>query len=91
MTARFANDDLSLKIQSTKLVTNGDHTFFTGSFPLPWNGRPYTLRTLDSFDTLKGRLKTHSFQEYLNWILIILQKIVSILCNTMNVITLLLL
>ena len=52
--ARSAEDNLTLEIQRTKLVTTGDHAF-TGFPPLLWNRLPYTLRAVDFFDNFKSR------------------------------------
>ena len=70
------------------LMTNGDHAF-TGASPLL--GTDYYVASSGFFVTFNRRVKTSTFQEYLNWILFIFKTIISILCNTVYDITLLVL
>ncbi len=56
---RSANK-LLLKVPSTNLVTCGDRCF-SKSAPTLWNRLPLTIRSAESLDTFKRRLKTYLF------------------------------
>ena len=60
---RSAKDDLLLEIKRNRLVTAGDQSF-VHVVPRLWNELPYSLRALDSVETIKSLLKTFLFQKH---------------------------
>ena len=56
-------DDNLLKVPKTNLVTFGDQAFQKAA-PLLWNDLPLSIRTAETLNTFKSRLKTHLFTQY---------------------------
>jgi hypothetical protein len=58
-----SNDDFLLNVPVTKLVTCGDRAFQNAA-PLLWNNLPLPIRTTETLNSFKSKLKTYLFTKY---------------------------